>query len=228
MPPRVLLDRNRGASFTVLAISGAGMFGVFLFLTYYMQGTLGYTAVKTGLGFLPMIGALMVAAQLTTNGLLPRYGPRWIVTIGMALAAGGMVWLTPLGLHSGYASAVLPPLLVTGFGIGLVMPAAMSVATERVAEADAGVASAAVNTMQQVGGAIGTALLNTLAASALTRYLDHHTGALAQANAALHSYATAYWWSAGFFAVGALLALVMYRGGRSEPAGGAAGQAVHM
>jgi EmrB/QacA subfamily drug resistance transporter len=227
MPLRVLLDRNRGASFTVLAISGAGMFGVFLFLTYYMQGTLGYTAVKTGLGFLPMIGALMVAAQLTTNGLLPRYGPRWIVTIGMALAAAGMAWMTPLGLDSGYASDVLPPLLATGFGIGLVMPAAMSVATERVAESDAGVASAAVNTMQQVGGAIGTALLNTLAASALTHYLAGHSGPLAQAKAALHSYSTAYWWSAAFFAVGALLAMVMYRAGRSTD-DASAHQVVHM
>lgn len=229
LPMRVLLDRNRGASFTVLAISGAGMFGVFLFLTYYLQLTLRYDAVKTGLAFLPMIGALMVAAQLTTNTLLPKFGPRWIVTSGMLLAACGMAWMTDLGLTSSYAANVLPPLLVTGFGIGLVMPAAMSVATERIAEQDAGVASAAVNTMQQVGGSIGTALLNTLAASALTAYLADHTGPMAKANAALHSYATAYWWSAGFFLVGGILAALMYRSGRTTPpAGGEAVQAVHM
>ncbi|NUS12346.1 MAG: MFS transporter [Streptomyces sp.] len=229
LPLRVLLDRNRGASFTVLAISGAGMFGVFLFLTYYLQLTLHYDAVKTGLAFLPMIGALMVAAQLTTNTLLPKLGPRPIVSAGMFLAAGGMAWLTALGLDSSYASDVLPPLLVTGFGIGLVMPAAMSVATERIAEEDAGVASAAVNTMQQVGGSIGTALLNTLAASAGTAYLAHHSGPLAMANSALHSYATAYWWSAGFFLVGGVLALFMYRGGRPQPADGQSSvQAVHM
>ncbi|NJP45430.1 MFS transporter [Actinacidiphila epipremni] len=228
LPMRVLLDRNRGASFTALAISGAGMFGVFLFLTYYLQQSLHYDAVKTGLAFLPMIGALMVAAQLTTNNLLPKLGPRWIVTGGMALSAVGMAWLTVLDLNSTYAANVLPPLLVTGFGVGLVMPAAMSVATERVGEQDAGVASAAVNTMQQVGGSIGTALLNTLAASAGSAYLAHHTGKLVQAQAALHSYSTAYWWSAGFFAVGALLAAFMYRGGRPAPAGPNAPAAIHM
>jgi Na+/melibiose symporter-like transporter len=108
------------------------------------------------------------------------------------------------------------------------MPAAMSVATERVGEQDAGVASAAVNTMQQVGGSIGTALLNTLAASAGSAYLAHHTGKLVQAQAALHSYSTAYWWSAGFFAVGALLAAFMYRGGRPAPADPNAPAAIHM
>ncbi|SEO64885.1 MFS transporter [Actinacidiphila rubida] len=226
LPLRVLLDRNRGASFTVLAISGAGMFGVFLFLTYYLQASLHYSPVKTGLGFLPMIGALMVAAQLVTNTLLPRLGPRPIVPLGMAMAVGSMVWLTALDLHSSYATDVLPPLLVMGFGLGLVMPAAMSVATEGIGEQDAGVASAAVNTMQQVGGSIGTALLNTLAASAATHYLSGKKptpDVLAQAQ--LHSYSTAYWWSAGLFAVGAVLALLMYRKGRVQTG---ETQAVHM
>ncbi|MBY8878414.1 MFS transporter [Actinacidiphila acidipaludis] len=227
LPLRVLLDRNRGASFTVLAISGAGMFGVFLFLTYYLQASLHYSPVKTGLGFLPMIGALMVAAQLVTNTLLPRLGPKPIVPLGMAMAVGGMAWLTTLDLHSTYAANVLPPLLVMGFGLGLVMPAAMSVATEGIGEHDAGVASAAVNTMQQVGGSIGTALLNTLAASAATHYLAGRKptpDVLAQAQ--LHSYSTAYWWSAGIFAVGAVLTLLMYRKGRVETGDGT--QAVHM
>ncbi|WP_329173668.1 MFS transporter [Streptomyces sp. NBC_01477] len=229
LPLRVLLDRNRGASFTVLALSGAGMFGVFLFLTYYLQLSLHYNPVKTGLGFLPMIGALMVAAQLVTNTLLPRLGPRPIVPVGMFLAAVGMAWLTTLDLSSSYAGNVLPPLLVIGFGLGLVMPAAMSVATERIGEADAGVASAAVNTMQQVGASIGTALLNTLAASAATSYMTHHTGKAAAAQAQLHSYATAYWWSAGLLTLGSVLALFMYRGGRPVPGDQPAGAAaVHM
>jgi EmrB/QacA subfamily drug resistance transporter len=217
LPMRVLLDRNRGASFTVLAVSGAGMFGVFLFLTYYLQQSLNYSPVHTGLGFLPMIGALMVAAQLATNTLLPKLGPRAIVPLGMVMAAAGMAWLTVLDLNSTYAANILPPLLVIGFGLGLVIPAAMSVSTERIGEADAGVASAAVNTMQQVGGSIGTALLNTLAASAATSYLAHHTGKLAASEAALHSYATAYWWSAALLAAGGVVALFMYRGGRPAP-----------
>lgn len=219
LPLRVLTDRNRGASFMVLGISGAGMFGVFLFLTYYLQGTLGYTPIKTGLGFLPMILGLMVAAQLAVIVLLPRIGPKPLVPAGMLLAAGGMAWLTALGLDSHYAANVLPPLILTGIGIGLVMPVAMNLATDRIAPDDAGVASASVNTFQQIGGSIGTALLNTLAASAATAYAkSHHSGPkpLQQAHALLHSYATAYWWSAGFFAVGGVLALFMYRAGKVE------------
>jgi EmrB/QacA subfamily drug resistance transporter len=228
LPLRVLLDRNRGASFLSIGITGAGMFGVFLFLTYYLQETLHYSPVQTGLGFLPMIGALMVAAQLATLTLLPRVGPKPLVPIGMALAAIGMVLLTGLGLHSSYATAVLPPLLVMGFGLGLVMPVAMSVATDRIDERDAGVASAAVNTMQQIGGSIGTALLNTLATSAGTSYLVGKAPSPANlAQAQLHSYATAYWWSAGFFVAGLVLSAVLYRRGRMQQDANAP-VAVHM
>ena len=155
----------------MLALSGAGMFGVFLFLTYYLQESLGYSPVKTGLAFLPMIGALMVAAQFATNVLVPRFGPRAVVPAGAVIAAAGLAWLTRLGLSSGYATGVLPWLIVIGLGIGLVMPTAMSLATSGIRTQDAGVASAAVNTMQQIGGAVGTALLNTLAASAAAAYM---------------------------------------------------------
>ncbi|MGJ5895277.1 MFS transporter [Streptomyces niveiscabiei] len=215
LPLRVLLDRDRGASFAVMLISSAGMFGVFLFLTYYLQLSLGFSAVKTGLAFLPMVGALMVAATVATSFLVPRIGPKVIVPLGMGLGALGLVWMTGLDLDSTYATHVMPPLILTGLGIGLVMAPAMSLATSGVAAHDAGVASAAVNTMQQIGGSIGTALLNTLAASAATNYLDGRNAAdkLVQAHAALESYSTAYWWSAGFFAVGAVLTLLLYRSG---------------
>jgi len=132
LPLRVLLDRNRGASFLALAITGAGMFGVFLFLTYYLQTSLGYSPVQTGLGFLPMIGGIMITAQLATNLLLPRFGPKPVIPLGMALASVGMAWLTTLDLSSSYATNVLPPLIVLGLGLGLAMPSAMSVATERI------------------------------------------------------------------------------------------------
>ncbi|MFE2042401.1 MFS transporter [Streptomyces sp. NPDC059477] len=229
LPLRVLLDRNRGASFAAMLIISAGMFGVFLFLTYYLQLTLGFSAVETGLAFLPMVISLMIAATLATSLLLPRVGPRTVVGLGMALGAVGMAWLTRLDLTSTYAADVLPALVVSGIGIGLVMAPAMSLATSGVGADDAGVASASVNTMQQIGGSIGTALLNTLAASAATSYLVGRDAAdpLVQAQAALDSYATAYWWSAGFFAVGALLTLVLYR--RGVPAADAdAAPAVHM
>jgi EmrB/QacA subfamily drug resistance transporter len=214
LPLRLLTDRNRGASFIMLALSGAGMFGVFLFLTYYLQVSLGYTPVKTGLAFLPMVGALMVAAQITTNTLVPRFGPKAVVPAGAVIAAAGLAMLTRLGLSSGYATEVLPWLVVIGLGVGLVMPTAVSLATSGIEPQDAGAGSAAVNTMQQIGGAVGTALLNTLAASAATGYLHGKQptpAVLAQAQ--LHSYATAYWWSAGLFLAGAILALLLYRKG---------------
>ncbi|MCW2522309.1 MAG: drug resistance transporter, EmrB/QacA subfamily, partial [Frankiales bacterium] len=221
LPLRVLADRNRGAANLTVFIASAGMFGVFLFLTYYLQGTLGYSPVRNGLAFLPLVGALMVTAQLSTNVLLPRLGPKVVIPFGLLLAAGGMVWLTPLGLHSSYAAHVLPPLLVIGAAVGLAMPAAMSRATLGVQMADQGVASATVNTAQQVGGSISTALLNTLAISAAASYVAHHPhNPLVSAEAALHSYATVYWWSAAFFAVGAVITVLLFRrkgGSRAEP-----------
>ncbi|WP_411152895.1 DHA2 family efflux MFS transporter permease subunit [Streptomyces sp. A30] len=215
LPLRILLDRNRGASFVALLISGAGMFGVFLFLTYYLQLSLGYTPVKTGLAFLPMVGGLMVAAILATSTLIPRFGPRPVVSLGMGLAAAALVLLTTLDLNSSYLTNILPPLVVVGFGIGLVMAPAMSLATAGVGAEDAGVASATVNTMQQIGGSLGTALLNTLSASAVTDYLvgknPKDPAVLAQAS--LESYSTAYWWSAAFFAVGLIVSVLLYRRG---------------
>ncbi|MFC8431472.1 MFS transporter [Streptomyces sp. NPDC057253] len=212
LPLRVLAGRDRAAALSTILISSAGMFGVFLFLTYYLQSTLGYSPVKNGVAFLPMVGALMVMAQLSTNVLVPRIGPKIVVPVGMLVAAGGMVWLTRLGLDSGYAAHVLPPLLLLGAGLGMSMPAAMSYATLGVEAHDQGVASAALNTTQQVGGSISTALLNTLAATAATHYAeDHLSDPLVKANAALHSYEVAYWWSAAFFAVGVLITVLLFR-----------------
>ncbi|MEV0182245.1 MFS transporter [Streptomyces sp. NPDC050625] len=215
LPVRILLDRDRAASFLAVLITGAGMFGVFLFLTYYLQLNLGFSPTKTGVAFLPMVGALMVAAQLGTTVLLPRIGPKAVIPLGFAVATAGMAWLTGIGVDSHYMSAVLPPLVVIGVGLGLVMPTAMQLATGGVAAEDAGVASATVNAMQQVGGSIGTALLTTLAASAATDYLAGRdaTSKLVQAQATIESYTTAFWWSAGFFAAGTLVAFLLYRRG---------------
>jgi EmrB/QacA subfamily drug resistance transporter len=215
LPPRVVRDRNRAASFISVFIAGAGMFGVFLFVTYYLQRTLGYSPVRTGLAFLPMVGALMATAQLSTNVLIPRIGPKPVVPTGMGLAGTGMAWLTALSLHSGYAAHVLPPLLVMGVGLGLVMPSAMSLATLGVVKRDQGVASATVNTMQQVGGSVGTALLNTVAATAVTDYVSTHPRTpdlVARAN--VYSYAIAYWCAAGLFGAGLVVTLLLYQRGR--------------
>lgn len=214
LPLRVLADRDRAASFVSVFVAGSGMFGVFLFLTYYLQTTLDYSPVRTGLAFLPMVAALMVAAQVSTRALIPAVGPKPVIPVGMALAVGGLIGLTGLGLDSSYAAHVLPPLLILGGGLGFVMPPAMSLATLGVHTRDQGVASATVNTMQQVGGSVGTALFNTVAASAATDYArDHPRGPDLAARAALHSYDTAYWWAAAFFAVGFVLSVLLYRRG---------------
>jgi EmrB/QacA subfamily drug resistance transporter len=220
LPLRVVLDRNRGGSYLAIGISGAGMFGVFLFLTYYLQQTLGYSPIETGFAFLPMLGAVMLTATMSTAALLPRVGPRPLITLGMLLAAGGMVLLAQLGVDSTYAAHVLPGLLVSGVGIGLVMAPAMNTGTLGVDEGDAGVASATVNTMQQIGGSLGTALLSTLAASAAGSFLaGTPSTAAAAAEAAVHGYTTAFWWAAGIFLAGALVAGVLLRSGapRVEP-----------
>ncbi len=213
LPLAIVLDRNRGAAYTSVLIAGAGMFGIFLFVTYYLQTSLHYLPIKTGLAFLPMIAMLVTAAQLSTNLFVPRFGPKIMVPFGMTLGAIGMVFLTRLDLNSTYAANVLPSLMILGFGMGSIMPASMQTATLGVDRQFAGVASAMVNTSQQVGGSIGTALLNTLAASSATAYLAAHLPAspAVVAEAAVHSYATAYWWGAGLFAFGAVMSASVFR-----------------
>jgi EmrB/QacA subfamily drug resistance transporter len=212
LPPRVVTDRDRGASFLAMFISGAGMFGVFLFLTYYLQRTLLYSPVMTGLAFLPMVAVIMATSVTTTNILVPRFGAKPIVPTGMLLSAGAMAWLTALDRDSVYLAHVLPPLLLLGLGLGLIFATSMNLATAGVKPNDAGVASAMVNTSQQVGGSVGTSLLNTLATSAAAHYLVGKPPTAA-VQAQLHSYSTAYWWSAAFFAVGFLVTFALYRRG---------------
>lgn len=206
LPLRVVLDRGRGGSLVAMLISGSGMFGVFLFLTYYLQDTLHFSAVMTGLAFMPMIVGLTITAQLSNIVLLPRFGPRPLVPSGMLLAAAALYWLSKLGLTSSYMAHIFPPLLLLGLGIGFVFAPAINTATAGVAAHDAGVASASVNTSQQVGGSIGTALLNTLAASAATSYLVGRAPTPLNVQlASVHSYTSAFGYSMIIFIGGALL-----------------------
>ncbi|KHD77777.1 Puromycin resistance protein pur8 [Actinoplanes utahensis] len=214
LPLRVVLDRNRGGAYASVAIAGAGMFGIFLFLTYYLAGILGFTPVETGLAFLPMLAGIMLTATTAGSILTPRIGPRPLVPLGALIAAGGMVLLTRLELDSSYATGVLPGLIVVGLGLGLVFAPTQNAATSGVEHRDAGVASAMINTVQQIGGSIGTALLSSFAATAAA---DHMVGKepspLVQAQAALESYHTVFWWSAGFFLLAAVVAAVLFRAG---------------
>src|ERR1700722_15786119 len=167
LPLRIALNRFRGGAVLAIGLSAIGIFGVFLFLTYYLQLTLGYSPVKTGLAFLPMIAGIIASSTTSSGALMPRFGPRPLVPAGLLAAAGGLVLLaTQLGLHTSYPSQILPALVLTGIGLGLVFGCAISAATYGTDPADAGVASALVNTNQQVGGSIGTALLKTPAATA--------------------------------------------------------------
>jgi EmrB/QacA subfamily drug resistance transporter len=229
LPLRVVTDRARGGSYLAVAIVGAGMFGVFLFLTYYLQRTLGFSPIQTGLAFLPMIAVVMVTATLGNTKLVPRFGPRRMVSAGMLFAAGAMLLLTRIGVDSSYATHVLPAIMLLGLGLGLVMAPSMNTATQGVQPSDAGVASAMVNTGQQVGGSVGTALLSTLAASAATSFVGgQRPTAQLLAEASVHGYVTAFWWSAGIFAVGAVVCGLLLPGrvASPEPVADGAGEPV--
>ncbi len=220
LPLRVVLDRDRGGSYLAMALSAVAMFGVFLFLTYYLQQNLGFSPIQTGLAFLPMTFSIMISATTAQTRIMPRTGARPLIGAGLALGAAGMLYLTGIGTDSSYATHVLPGLIIMGLGLGMVFAPAMSSATLGVDAGDAGVASAMVNTMQQIGGSIGTALLSTLAASATTSALDAGGAPTraAVAQAAVHGYTTAFYWSAAIFAVAAVLCTALLRSGVHEPA----------
>ncbi len=215
LPLRIVLDRFRGGAYLAVGLAAVGMFAIFLFLTYYLEEILRYSPVVTGVAFLPMIGALIASSTSSSALLMPRLGPRILVSAGLIVAAGGLVILaTEMSPTSGYAAVVLPALLVMGLGLGLVFSAAMNTATYGADRTDAGVASAMVNTCQQIGGSIGTALLNTIAASALSSYLlSHGHTAQAQAGAAVHSYVVAFWVAAAIFAGAAVVCGLILRPG---------------
>src|SRR5664280_1286289 len=214
LPLRIVINRTRGGSMLAMLFASIGIFGVFLFLTYYLQGTLGWSPVKTGLGFLPMVAALATMAQVSNRFLLPRFGPKAIVPIGLLVDAAALYMLHLVGLHTAYASHVLPYLILLGFGFGLSLAPSFSTGTLGLAPHDAGVGSATLNTSQQVGGSIGTALLNTLAAGAVTAYMVGRAATPANLRAAaLHSYTTAFLFSSLIFVAGAVVAgLVLERG----------------
>jgi EmrB/QacA subfamily drug resistance transporter len=210
LPLRVILDRTRGGAYVAVFISGIAIFGTFLFLTYYLQVIKAESPLTTGLLFLPMIACILVSSNLSSIVGLPRLGPRALIAAGMLLGAGGMAYLTQLTVTSSYASAVLPALLILGLGFGMIFAPAINTATAGVARQDSGVASALVNTMQQVGGSIGTSALSTIALTATASYLiTHHTSPLAPAIAATHGYTIAFTVSAALLGLGFILAIVL-------------------
>jgi EmrB/QacA subfamily drug resistance transporter len=223
LPPRIVLDRTRGGAYLTMLLAAVGMFGVFLFLTYYLQQTLGFSPVLSGVAFLPMVASIVVSSGTSNIVLMPRVGPRPLAPTGLLLAAIGLVLLTRIGVHSSYAAHVLPSLIIIGLGFGLVFAPVFNSGTFGVAPRDAGVASATINTGQQLGGSIGTSLLNTIFASAVTSYIATNLSPATMVNgrpspqltglAQIHGYTTAFWWSAAIITAGAIAALILFRSG---------------
>jgi len=216
LPLRVVLDRNRGGSFLAALLVGIALFGTFLFLTYYLQGSLHYSALKSGFAFLPFSGGIIFSATLASQ-LLPRFGPRPLMTGGLMMAALGTAWFTQIGLHTSYVTHVLPAEIVVSVGLGFAFVPFSSTALIGVAHHDAGVASALVNATQQVGGSLGTALLNTVAASATASYVAaHHPGVTFTALGNVHGYTTGFTVSAVVLLIAAVAAATLIRASRDE------------
>ncbi|MQY16005.1 putative MFS-type transporter EfpA [Streptomyces sp. RB5] len=225
LPLRVLVDRNRGGVYLSLGLAVIAMFGLFLFLTFYLQVVKEFSALKTGFAFLPMIVGMITGSTQIGARLMLRLPARALMAPGFLTAAAGMLVLSQISVDSSYWGLLAPGMLLMGLGMGTAFMPAMSLATYGVETRDAGVASAMVNTSQQVGGAIGTALLNTIAASATTSWVTSHgseagtLGKQAFANAAaVHGYSTAIWWAVGILVVSATIAFTFVNAGR--PGGG--------
>ncbi len=211
LPPRIVLNRNRGGSYLAALLVGIAMFATFLFLTYYFQGTLHFSAIRSGFAFLPFSVGIISGAGLSSR-LLPRFGPRPLMVGGFTLAAIGLALFTQVGPHSTYLVHVLPAELIVSFGMGTSFVPLSSTALLGVDSTDAGVASALVNTAQQTGGSLGVSLLNTLAASATTSYLlSHGFSASVRADALVHGYTTAFSISCLLLGVAAATSLLLLR-----------------
>jgi EmrB/QacA subfamily drug resistance transporter len=162
LPMRVLADRNRSGAYLIMLCVATGLFGLFFFLTLFIQNVLGYSAIRSGIAYLPFAIGVVIASALASQ-LVPRIGPRPLIVAGTAAVAGGMFWFSRLTEQAGYGGQLLGPMLVSSIGLGLVFVPLALVALHNVAEQDSGVASSLLNAAQQVGGAIGLALLGTVA-----------------------------------------------------------------
>jgi len=213
---RVLADRNRSGAYLIMLCMGTAMFGMFFFLTLFVQTVLGYSAVRSGLCFLPFTAGIVTAATLASR-LVPRIGARPLILAGTAAAAGGMFWFSQLTEHAAYPGQLLGPMLVTSCGLGLLFVPLALVALHNVADQHAGVASSLLNTGQQVGGAIGLAALGTIAWTTVADNLRNASAAIAAGReppaspAQLATHALAIGFSRGFLVAAgiALLALLV-------------------
>ncbi|WP_435612191.1 MFS transporter [Streptomyces sp. bgisy159] len=231
LPLHIIRDRDRAGCFLTMGLAVIGMFGLFLFMTYYLQGILQYSPVRTGLAFLPLTVAIVIGSTQISARLLSRVQPRMLMAPGMVLAAGGMLLLTRMTVDSSYTTDILPALILMGLGMGLTFMPVFSTATAGVAPQDSGVTSATVNTSQQVGGSIGTALLNTIATTSSSAYIAAHLSNPARkaqvvAEGTVHGYTVAIWWAAGIMLLAGVVAATMVTAKPPPKQGAHARQAV--
>jgi EmrB/QacA subfamily drug resistance transporter len=214
LPMRVVLDRNRGGSYLAFLLATLAMFSVFLFLSYYFQNILGYTPLRAGLAFLPFPIGVITSATLASR-LLPRFGPRPFAIAGFAMGTLGLLWLTQLAPGSSYPFHLVPSLLLISLGMGQVFVPLSSTALLGVPDHDAGVASALVNTMQQIGGSLGIAFLNTVATKASISYVRSHGGHSSPA-AVTHGFTTAFGYAAAIFATAMIMVALLIQAKRGD------------
>ena len=225
LPLRIVENRNRAGAYVVGLLVGAGLFAVFLFLTYYMQGVLMYTPIQAGVAFLPFSVGIIIGAGIGSQ-LTIRIGPRIVVPAGLLLALLGMLWLSRLSLETTYLGTILPAQLLIAVGMGFIFMSTTNLALVGVNHDDAGVASAVVNTTQQIGGSVGTALLNTIAATTTAAFLlanpplaqtPEAVGA-AMAAANVHGFGVAFMWSAIIFGIAIVASLILINAGKDQVA----------
>ncbi|MFF2847047.1 MFS transporter [Streptomyces sp. NPDC058001] len=214
LPLHIIRDRNRAGCFLTMGLTTIGLFGTFLFMTYYFQTVLGYSPLKTGMAFLPMTVMIIIGSTQVSARLMGRLPPRFLMVPGLLLASGGLAILTQLTVQAEYATHLLPAELLIGLGMGMTFMPVMATATQGVAPQDSGVTSATVNTSQQVGGSIGTALLNTIATSTAAAYVVAHLRNPTQVEeitrvGVVHGYTVAIWCAVAIMLAAAVMAGLM-------------------
>jgi predicted MFS family arabinose efflux permease len=216
VPLSIFGNRSLSVSNVVSLALGASIFSMFYFLSLYMQEVLGYSALRTGIGYLTIASAIIIAAG-AAQALVAKFGIRSVMTLGMLLASGGLVYFTQISPHGSYAATLLPGFLLAGVGLGLSFVPVTIGAVSGVVADEAGVASGLITTTQQIGGALGVAVLSTIAVSATTRFASSHGHGHQEAIAALnHGFSLAFWFGALFAAVGAVAAFFGMKGSEAE------------
>ena len=184
LPLPLLRNRNRSGAYLIFGGAGTTIFGMFFFLTLFLQTVWGYSAMKTGFAYMPFTVAVLMASG-TAAQLVPKVGPRPLLLVGSVISTGGLFWMSQLTEHSSYAAGVLGPTILAGAGIGMLFVPSSLTALSGVAESNSGVASSLLNTAQQVGGSMGLAVLGTVAWTVVANQFHAHT-------TPIHAYATGF------------------------------------